>query len=65
MARRTKDGHWPEGSSPPAIYDGATRGEAAKIGGVTLQIVATGFFVSTPTARMALSIARRRDSRRF
>jgi hypothetical protein len=40
MARRTKDG--PRARrllALAAIYDGATRGEAAKIGGVTLQIV--------------------------
>ncbi len=40
MARRTKDG--PQARrllALAAIYDGATRSEAAKIGGVTLQIV--------------------------
>jgi hypothetical protein len=40
MARRTKDG--PQARrllALAAIHDGATRGEAAKIGGVTLQIV--------------------------
>ena len=40
LARRAKDG--PQARrllALPAIYDGATRGEAAKIGGVTLQIV--------------------------
>ena len=40
MARRTKDGPLARRLlALPAIYDGATRGEAAKIGGVTLQIV--------------------------
>ena len=40
LAKRTKDG--PQARrllALAAIYDGATRGEAAKIGGVTLQIV--------------------------
>ena len=40
IARKTKNG--PQARRPlalAAIYDGATRTEAAKIGGVTLQIV--------------------------
>jgi transposase len=44
LAKRTKDG--PQARrllALAAIYDGATRGEAAKIGGVTLQIVRDWF----------------------
>ena len=49
IARRAKDG--PQARrllALAAIYDGATRGEAAKIGGVTLQ--------SIPPLRAAFSI---------
>jgi hypothetical protein len=37
LARKTKDG--PQARRLLAIYDGTTRTEAAKIGGVTLQII--------------------------
>ena len=36
-----------------AIYDGGSRTEAAKIGGVGLQRCGTGFWRSTPRARLA------------
>ncbi len=49
-----------------AIYDGSTRTEAAKIGGVTLQIISfgTGFSSSTPMAPLGSSRARLRVRRR-
>ena len=42
LARKTKDGPQARRLTLAAIYDGATRTEAAKIGGVTLQIIRDG-----------------------
>jgi Winged helix-turn helix len=39
LARKTKDGPQARRLLAAAIYDGATRTEAARIGGVTLQII--------------------------
>ena len=53
-AKRTKDG--PQARrllAIAAIYDGAPRTEAAKIGGVGLQAFVTGRSSSTRTARTA------------
>ena len=64
-AKRSKDG--PQARrllALAAIYEGATRTEAAKIGGVTLQIVRDWVLSSTPMGRRVCSIARLRDNRR-
>ncbi len=48
-----------------AIYDGGSRGEAARLGDVTLQIVTkTGCCASTPRGRTGCATARRLDRRR-
>ena len=65
FARRTKDG--PQARrllALAAIYDGATRTQAAAIGGVTLQIVRDWVVKFMPTVPMASSTARRPGSPR-
>jgi hypothetical protein len=37
------------------IYDGGSRSDAARIGGVTLQIVRDGSFGSTPVGRTVIT----------
>src|SRR5262249_24744132 len=62
LARKTKDG--PQARrllALAAIYDGATRTEAAKIGGVGLQIIRD--WVSTPAVVTVSWMASRQDSR--
>ena len=52
VARRSKDG--PQARrllALAAIYEGASRTEAAKVGGVTLQIVRDWVMSSTPRGR--------------
>ena len=65
-AKRSKDG--PQARrllALAAIYEGASRTEAAKIGGVTLQIVRDcGFCASTRSGQKVSWTARRRGSRR-
>lgn len=67
LAKRTKDG--PQARrllALAAIYDGATRGEAAKIGNVTLQIVrdwVLRFNASGLPAIMASAASRRARAR--
>ena len=52
LARRSKDAAQARRLlALAAIYGGATRAEAARAGGVTLQIVRDGGCGSTPTAR--------------
>jgi uncharacterized protein involved in tellurium resistance len=64
-AKRSKDGRQVRRLlALAAIYEGATRTEAAKIGGVTLQIVRDWVLKFTPMARKVCSIARLRDNRR-
>src|SRR5215471_7733387 len=63
FARKTKDG--PQARrllALAAIYDGGTRTEAAKIGGVGLQIIGTGCYASTHEGLMVCWTASRRDS---
>src|SRR5262249_31612091 len=63
LARKTKDG--PQARrllALAAIYDGATRTEAAKIGGVGLQIIRDWCCASTP-AVLTVSWMARQDSR--
>ena len=60
IARQTKDG--PQARrllALAAIYEGATRPEAARIGGVTVQIVRDWVVSSTPTGPRAWSTASR------
>src|SRR5258707_14370206 len=64
LARKTKDG--PQARrllALAAIYDGATRTEAAEIGGVGLSLSVNGGCLSTPPGR-AGSLHRRRRGRR-
>jgi hypothetical protein len=64
-AKRSKDG--PQARrllALAAIYDGATRTAAARIGGVGLQVIATGLSGSTRMAPTASSTAKLRDRRR-
>ena len=64
-AKRSKDGaqarRW---LALAAIYDGATRSEAAKIGSVTLQIVCDWALKFKRAGRTACSTARRPGTRR-
>ena len=43
------------------IYEGGTRADSVRLGGVGLQTLRDWGFVSTPRARMVLSTASRRD----
>ena len=64
-ARRSKDG--PQARrllALAAIYEGASRTEAAKIGGVTLQIVRDWVVKFNADGPQVCSIARLRDNRR-
>src|SRR5215831_16391656 len=64
LARKTKDG--PQARrllALAAIYDGATRTEAAKIGGVGLRSSGTGRCASTPAVLTVSWMASRQDSR--
>jgi transposase len=56
--------HAPARRGRAAIYDGASRTEAARIGDVTLRIVRNWVLRSNADARMACAIARHRASRR-
>src|SRR5215831_4202531 len=65
LARKTKDG--PQARrllALAAIYDGATRTEAAKIGGVSdFRLSGTGCCASTPAVLTVSWMASRQDSR--
>jgi hypothetical protein len=63
-AKRSKDGPQTRRLlAVAAIYDGATRTQAAALGGVTLQIVRDWVVKFNASGPMAWSTARRRDNR--